>query len=170
MWDQSWNQRSLRWKHEGKCEVLTTGRSGRSLCLNFKTTLLKNCVHRLARHRAQMFKFVKKKKKSRTSLVALRMRIFLPVQRAWVQYLVWEDSTCCGATKPGCHSSWAHTVEPASCSCWPRLLQLLKPTACVLHKRSDCSEKPAHCNEEVPALTATRESLHKATETQCSQK
>ena len=49
--------------------------------------------------------------------------------------------------------------------------QLLKP-AClepVLHKRSHRNEKPVHCNEEWPPLTATREILHAETETQCSQ-
>ena len=24
------------------------------------------------------------------------------MQGTWVQFLVWEDSTCCGATKPVC--------------------------------------------------------------------
>ena len=61
--------------------------------------------------------------------MALWIRICLPMQGAWVQYLVWEDSTCCGATKPLCHSYWAHALEPASCNYWPRLLQLLKPSS-----------------------------------------
>ena len=38
----------------------------------------------------------------------------------------------------------------------------------VLPKRSHCSKKPAHCNEE--QLGATRESPHNAMKIQCSQK
>ena len=34
-----------------------------------------------------------------TSLVAQRLRICLPMQGTWVQALVREDPTCCGATK-----------------------------------------------------------------------
>ena len=42
----------------------------------------------------------------------------------------------------------------------------------MFHTRSQCSEKPAHHsdNEEKPPLTATRESPHKGTKTQRSQK
>ena len=28
----------------------------------------------------------------------------LPMQKTWVQALVWEDPTCHGATKPMCHN------------------------------------------------------------------
>ena len=51
--------------------------------------------------------------------------------------------------------------------------QLLKPTRLkpvLRNKRSHCNEKPAHRDEELPPLTATRESLHTATKTQRSQK
>ena len=34
-----------------------------------------------------------------TSLVVQGMRMLLLMQETWVQSLVWEDSTCCGATK-----------------------------------------------------------------------
>ena len=37
---------------------------------------------------------------SGTSLVAQGLRICLLMQGTWVQSLVWEDSICCGATKP----------------------------------------------------------------------
>ena len=33
------------------------------------------------------------------------------MQGTWVRSLVWEDSTCHGATKPMCHSYWAHALE-----------------------------------------------------------
>ena len=39
-----------------------------------------------------------------TSLVAQWVRIHLPMQGIWVQSLVWEDSTCRGATKPVYHN------------------------------------------------------------------
>ena len=40
----------------------------------------------------------------RASLVAQWLRIRLPMQGTWVQALVWEDPTCCGATKPMRHN------------------------------------------------------------------
>ena len=39
-----------------------------------------------------------------TSLVVQWLRIRLPMQRTWVQALVREDPTCCGATKPVRHN------------------------------------------------------------------
>ena len=35
-----------------------------------------------------------------TSLVARWLRIHLPIQETWIRALVWENPTCCGATKP----------------------------------------------------------------------
>ena len=58
-----------------------------------------------------------------TSLVAQSLRIRLPMQGTWVWSLVWEDPTCCGATKPMCHNYWA---------CAPRLLKPARSRACVL--------------------------------------
>ena len=37
---------------------------------------------------------------SGTSLLAQGLRVCLPMLGTWVQSLVWEDSTCCGAAKP----------------------------------------------------------------------
>ena len=51
-----------------------------------------------------------------------------------------------------------------------RASQLLKPKCLkptLYNKRSHLSEKSGHHNEEWPPLTATRESLSAATETQC---
>ena len=45
------------------------------------------------------------------SMVVQRLRIHLPVQGSWVQSLVWEESTCHGATKPMCHNYWAQVRE-----------------------------------------------------------
>ena len=78
---------------------------------------------------------IKKKKKEvyfKTSLVAQWIRICLPIQRKWVQFLVQEDGTCLRATKPcsktteagapGAHASqqqepmrWEAWVAPARC-------------------------------------------------------
>ena len=41
--------------------------------------------------------------------------------------LVWEDSTCQGATKPVSHNYWARTLEPEHCNYWARAPQGLKP-------------------------------------------
>ena len=38
------------------------------------------------------------------SLVAQRLRICLPMQGTRVRALVWEDPTCCGATRPVSHN------------------------------------------------------------------
>ena len=39
------------------------------------------------------------------------LRIHLPMQEAWVQFLVREDLRCCGATKPLLHSCWARKLQ-----------------------------------------------------------
>ena len=44
------------------------------------------------------------KKKYRVSLVALWLRIRLPMQETRVRALVQEDPTCRGAAKPVCHN------------------------------------------------------------------
>ena len=62
-----------------------------------------------------------------TSLVAQSLGIHLPVQGTRVWSLVWEDPTCCGATKPMCHNYWAWALEPASHNYWAHVPQLLKP-------------------------------------------
>ena len=41
---------------------------------------------------------------NRASLVAQWLRICLPMQRMRVRALVWEDPTCCGATRPVSHN------------------------------------------------------------------
>ena len=108
-----------------------------------------------------------------TSLVALWLRIRLPVQGTRVRALVQEDPTCCGTTKPMHHNYWACTLEPASRNYWACVPELLKPTnlePVLLNKRSHHNEEPTHRNEEKPPLTATRESPCTAMKTQPSQK
>ena len=75
------------------------------------------------------------------------------MQGTWVQFLVQEDSI-------GSRSLKAQVPQLVS----PMCLKL------VLHdKRSHHNEKPVHYNE-VPLLTATKESLHAVRKTQCSHK
>ena len=108
----------------------------------------------------------------RTSPVAQRLRTCLPVQGTWVWSRVWEDSTCCRATKPvrptpgltgrkrgapppnswslcRLHSPCASPAEPARCNCWsPRALET------VLHsersRHATAREGPAHCSLRKP--------------------
>ena len=63
-----------------------------------------------------------------TSLVAQWLRICLPMQRTWVQALVREYPTCCGATKPVRHNYWACALEPVCHNYWACMPQLLKPS------------------------------------------
>ena len=44
------------------------------------------------------------KNEYRASLVAQWLRICLPMQGTRVRALVWEDPTCCGATRPVSHN------------------------------------------------------------------
>ena len=75
-----------------------------------------------------------------TSLVVKWTGIHLSMQGTGFLSLVWEDPTCCGATKLVCYNYWAH-----------------EPRAYAGNKRSHHSEKPVHRDEEEPLLIATRE-------------
>ena len=72
----------------------------------------------------------------RTSLVFQWLRIHLPMkgERAWS--LVWEDSSCCRATKPMCHNYWS-----TCCNCWSQ--HALKP---MLYRWGHHNEKLVQCN------------------------
>ena len=80
-----------------------------------------------------------------TSLVAQWLRIHLPMQGTWVQVLVREDPTCCGATKPIRHNYWTCALEPASHNYW-----------------SPCAKSPCSTTKEATAMrspcTATKSS------------
>ena len=57
----------------------------------------------------------------RASLVVQCLRILLPMQGTQgtqVLPLVWEDPTCCGATKPVHHNYLAWALEPVSHNYW----------------------------------------------------
>ena len=84
------------------------------------------------------------------SWVVQWLRIRLPMQGTQVRALVWEDPTCCGATKPVRHNYRACALEPVSHNYWVCLLQLPKPMCLepvLRNKRSHCNEKPAHRNK-----------------------
>ena len=94
------------------------------------------------------------------------LRIHLPMQGTRVPSLVQKDSVCDRVTRPVILYSGAGSAEPTRHNCWR--LSALEP---LLHKRSHHSQKPmrGYYTEEAP-LTARRESLSAATETQHSQK
>ena len=101
-------------------------------------------------------------------------RNHLPMQKIWVQSLVWEDFTCHRANKPMHHNYWSPlTLGPVSHNYWGHLPQLWKPACLELvlcSKRSHRNEKSVHRNRECTPLTATRESPCTATKNQHSQK
>ena len=71
------------------------------------------------------------------------------MQGTRVRAVVWEDPTCCGATKPVHHNYWACALEPTSHNYSAHVPQLLKPVRLepvLRNKRSRCNEKPVHRN------------------------
>ena len=73
------------------------------------------------------------------SLVAQWLRIHLPMQATWVQALVWEDPTCCRATKSVHHNYWACALEPVSHNYWACALEPVSHSYWSLHAYSLCS-------------------------------
>ena len=85
------------------------------------------------------------------------------MQGTWVQSLVWEDFTRQGATKQ-LLSLCSKAQEPHLLSPHAAAAEAHTPQAC-----SPPQQKPAVHNKEEPSPATTRESLCKATKTQCSQ-
>ena len=102
------------------------------------------------------------------------LRICLLMQGTWVQSLVWEDPTCCGATKPVCHNYWARPLEPASRNYLahaPQLLSLcaattevcahvpqpLKPTRSRARRPQLLSPSAASTDARVPRACALQQ-------------
>ena len=80
----------------------------------------------------------------RASLVVQWLRVRLVIQGPLVQSLVWKNSTCCRATKPVCHNSWAQALDPLNHNHWnPCAVEPM-----LWNKRSHYNEKPAHHNKE----------------------
>ena len=75
------------------------------------------------------------------------------MQVTWVQSLLWEDPTCCGATKPMSHNYWAHALEPRSHNYWEHVLQLLKSSCPRVHAHQP--EKPPQCEARALQLQSS---------------
>ena len=71
----------------------------------------------------------------------------------WVQSLVREDPTYCGATKPVCHNYWAHALEPGNRNCRAHIWQLLKPACPRAHATQQ--EKLLQWEAHVPQLESS---------------
>ena len=75
------------------------------------------------------------------------------MQETWVQFLVQEDPTCCGATKLVHHDYVACAPEPGNHNYWAHLLQLLKSahskTFALQHK------KPPQWKAHAPQLKSS---------------
>ena len=79
----------------------------------------------------------KKKNQLQTSLVVHWLRIHLPMQGTWIQFLFWEDATYHGATKPVCPNYWVHTLEP--------LCSVTREATTVRSRCTGTREHPAAC-------------------------
>ena len=85
---------------------------------------------------------------SGASLVVQWLIIRLPMQGTGVRALVWEDPTCCRATKLVHHNYWTCALEPASHNYRahvPQLLKPVRPRACALQQ-----EKPPQWEARAP--------------------
>ena len=84
----------------------------------------------------------------RASLVVQWLRVCLPMQGTRVRALVWEDPTCCGATKPVSHNYWACASEAcAPQQERPRQWEARAPRWGVAPARHSW-RKPSHRNED----------------------
>ena len=105
---------------------------------------------------------IKVNKKCRASLVVQWLRICLPMQGTWVQFLVWEDPTCCGAMKPMCQSHW-----PLLLSLWAATITPACPGAHTLSLEKLSQQEarelqwrvaPAHHSQRTPTAMKTQHS------------
>ena len=85
------------------------------------------------------------------------LRIHLTMQETWVQSLVWEDPTCCRATKPKSHNYWACAPEPRNCNYRAHMQQLLEPSLPTDHAPQQ--EKPPQWKAHAPQLESSPSSL-----------
>ena len=69
------------------------------------------------------------------------------MQETQVRFLVREDLTCCGGTKPMHHSYWACALEPGSCCYWAHvpwsLCSATREATAMRSPRTTTREKPA---------------------------
>ena len=73
-----------------------------------------------------------------TSLVVQWLRICLPMQGTQVRSLVWEESTCCGTTKPKQHNYWNPCTQSL---CSATREATTSRTPCTTTKSSLCSRR-----------------------------
>ena len=92
------------------------------------------------------------------------IRIWLPMQETRAKSLVWEDSACCGATKPICIAYWDCALDSASCNYRsPHTYSLcsttetmaigslsteMKSNPCSSHLEKACAAMKTQCNQE----------------------
>ena len=107
----------------------------------------------------------------RASLMAQRLRICLPMQETRVWSLVWEDPTCCRATKPVHHNYWACALEPGSCNYWaPVPLKPVRPRAHPLQQEEPLQWEVHALQLESSPHSLQLEKARAAMKTQHSQK
>ena len=68
-----------------------------------------------------------------------------------IRSLVWEDPTCCRATKAKHHNCWACALEPGNHNCWAHVLHILK-LLCP-RVRAPQQEKPQQREARASAAT-----------------
>ena len=80
------------------------------------------------------------------------------MQKTWFLFLVLEDPTGCGATKPVCHNYWACALESGSRNPWAHATtKPMCPTARAQPQENHWKEKPVHLNWTAVPLAATKE-------------
>ena len=85
------------------------------------------------------------------------------MQGTWVQALVREDPTCCGATKHVHHNYWACALEPTSHNYWayePQLLSLWATTTEAHEPRARAPQQEKPPQREARALQRTVAPAH----------
>ena len=77
-----------------------------------------------------------------------------------VRSLVWDDSTCCGTTKPEGHNYCVHALGPVSGNYWACAPQRVKPTRPRAHTLQLRSRRTATAEAQAPTASgcsATRD-------------
>ena len=111
-----------------------------------------------------------------TSLVAQWLKIHLPIERAQVPSLVWEDaieqlSPCITTSGPTLWSPWAATPDPCSLSQSPTATDVHTPwNQCSAAREATATRSLCITAREQTLLTAAGASPLTATKTQHSQK
>ena len=89
-------------------------------------------------------------------LVVQWLEMCLAMQGTWVQFLLWEDPTCCRTAKPTSQNYWAHVPHP---------LKPAHPRASALKQEKPLRWEACRLQLEESLLTTTREKARTATKT-----